>query len=135
LYAVDTNVYLEAAADPGVRSRFAEFVMRYGIPFLSSVVVAEVALGARKPASGAAAARSLHSVGTALAPSHDDWLTAASAVARLEAGFGKSRSFWNDALLAAQCARLGHILITYNLSDFERLQREIPLTLTPPFPA
>lgn len=108
--------------------------MRHGVPVLSSVVLAEIALGARKAANGAAAVQSLQAIGGALAPIHDDWTMAARAVSRLEAGSGKSRSFWNDALLAAQCARMGCTLITSNRGGFERLQGEIAVDIVEPFP-
>jgi predicted nucleic acid-binding protein len=46
----------------------------------------------------------------------------------------KGRSFWTDALLAAQCARLGATLITRNVSDFRRLGRHLALRAIAPFP-
>jgi predicted nucleic acid-binding protein len=46
----------------------------------------------------------------------------------------KSRSFWKDALLGAQCARLGATLVTHNLQDFRRLGRHLPLRVVAPFP-
>ena len=41
---------------------------------------------------------------------------------------------WNDALLAAQCARLQVTLITSNAKDFRRLGRHLPVDVREPFP-
>jgi len=46
----------------------------------------------------------------------------------------KSRSFWNDALLAAQCARLGATLVTHNVAEFRRLGRHLAVQVATPFP-
>jgi predicted nucleic acid-binding protein len=46
----------------------------------------------------------------------------------------KSRSFWNDALLAAQCARLQVTLVTANAKDFRRLGRRLRVEVREPFP-
>jgi predicted nucleic acid-binding protein len=46
----------------------------------------------------------------------------------------KSRSFWNDAILAAQCARLGVTLLTHNAKDFQRLGRHLGVHAVAPFP-
>lgn len=78
--------------------------------------------------------RDLTLAGPALPPTHEDWTAAAAAVSRLERQSAKSRSFWNDALLAAQCAHLGLTLVTSNADDFRRLQRELHVEIVAPFP-
>jgi predicted nucleic acid-binding protein len=57
------------------------------------------------------------------------------AVARLGGdAVTKSRSFWNDTLLAAQCSRMGATLLTHNTADFNRLRRVLPVQAVHPFP-
>jgi predicted nucleic acid-binding protein len=70
-----------------------------------------------------------------LAPQTEDWLAASAAVGRLGGdAITKSRSFRNDALLAAQCARLKTTLVTWNVRDFRRLGRHLPVEVREPFP-
>lgn len=135
MYFADTNVYLDAIESPAFLASLAAFITRHGPLLVSSVVVAELVLGAARPAQHQSILKELTAGGLAQAPNEGDWAKAAIAVARLESGPGKSRSFWNDALLAAQSARLRCTLITSNRADFERLQRAIPVSIAPPFPA
>lgn len=134
MFVADTNVYLDAAGDAAFRARFTAFALAHGNPALSSVVAAEMGLGLRR-GEQAAAVRALSTAGLVLTPEHADWLAAAAAVSQLERTGACSRSFWNDALLAAQCARLGLTLITSNRADFSRLRRELPVQFVAPFPA
>ena len=70
-----------------------------------------------------------------LDPTREDWITASGTVTRLGGeAVTKTRSFWNDALLAAQCARLGATLLTRNIADFRRLGRYLALRAAAPFP-
>jgi predicted nucleic acid-binding protein len=71
-----------------------------------------------------------------VAPDRSDWIAAASAIAGLggDAATKVLRSFWNDALLAAQCARLGLTLVTRNGADFRRLGRYLAVRTAAPFP-
>ena len=70
-----------------------------------------------------------------VAPETDDWLEAGAALARLGGDAAtKGRSFWNDALLAAQSARLGATLVTRNVADFRHLGRHIGVQAVAPFP-
>jgi predicted nucleic acid-binding protein len=135
LYLADTNVYVNAANDPAFRERFEAFIREHGPLAVSALVVAEVLIGIANSASHDAAVSAM-SVGTTLAaPTADDWLKAAASIARLGGGaVTKTRSFWNDALLAAQCARLGATLLTRNAADFKRLARHIPVRVVSPFP-
>lgn len=135
LYLADTNVYVTAANDPAARERFEAFLERHGPLLVSAVVVAEVLIGVRDAARHEAVAQAL-SAGTAVvAPTVDDWTRAATAIARLGAeDVTKGRSFWNDALLAAQCARLGVTLLTHNGADFRRLGRYLGVRAVAPFP-
>jgi predicted nucleic acid-binding protein len=126
LYLVDTNVYVAAAKEPAVRQRFKTFLERNGPLRVSAIVLAEVLMGISDAARHQAVAEAL-AAGTAIvAPTAGDWARAAAAVVHLGGDrVTKGRSFWNDALLAAQCARLDVTLITHNTADFRRLGRYI----------
>ena len=99
-------------------------------------MVAEVLIGIPDRSRHPAAAGALAAGTLPLAPSEEDWTAAAGTVARLGGeAVTKTRSFLNDALLAAQCSRLGATLVTHNLADFRRLGRHLSLRIVAPFPA
>jgi len=134
-YLADTNIYVLAANDAQFRQRFETFVRDQGPLDVSTVVVSEILIGVADPGHHAAVVRALTAGAELLVPAASDWLGAGSAVARLGgAAVTKSRSFWNDALLAAQCARLGVVVVTGNAADFQRLGRFIPVRTSAPFP-
>lgn len=136
LFVADTNLYVGAANDPDLRLRFEAFIENHGPLLVSAVVVAEVLIGIPDPMRHSAATSALAAGMVPLAPTEEDWRAAARTVARLGAEAAtKTRSFWNDALLAAQCSRLEATLVTYNLADFRRLGRNLPLRVAAPFPA
>lgn len=133
-YAADTNVYVRAANEPSFRERFAAFIQLHGPLIVSSVVVAEV-VGVADTGRHQGVIGALSAGTTPLAPQTEDLLAAAAAAGRLGGEtITKSRSFWNDALLAAQCARLQVTLVTANAKDFRRLGRHLPVTVREPFP-
>lgn len=134
-YLADTNIYVTSANDAAFRQRFETFLSAQGPIAVSTVVAAEVLIGVANPRDHPAALRALGAGADVLAPQADDWLTAGMAIARLGGGaVTKSRSFWNDALLAAQCARLDAVLVTRNAADFRRLSRFIGVQTIAPFP-
>jgi predicted nucleic acid-binding protein len=134
-FAADTNVYVGAANDAEFRGRFEEFIRGHGPMVVSVVVIAEVLIGISDAARHPSAAAALAAGSVPLAPTPEDWVAAALTVTRLGGeAVTKSRSFWNDALLAAQCARLGATLITHNVSDFRRLGQHLALRAAAPFP-
>jgi predicted nucleic acid-binding protein len=134
-YAADTNVYVRAANEPSFRDRLERFVQRDGPLVVSSVVIAEILIGVTGAGRHDAVVRALSAGTTPLAPHPNDWIAAAVAVGRLGGDtITKSRSFWNDALLAAQCSRLRVRLITSNAKDFRRLGRHLPVEVLEPFP-
>jgi predicted nucleic acid-binding protein len=135
LFVADTNLYVGAANDPEFRARFEVFIREHGPLLVSAVVMAEVLIGIPDTARHPAATVALAAGGIPAAPTEEDWVAAAGTVARLGGeSVTKRRSFWNDALLAAQCARLGATLLTQNVSDFRRLGRHLALRATAPFP-
>lgn len=134
-YLADTNIYVSAANDPDFRQRFETFIGTQGPLEVSTIVVAEVLIGIKDRARHAAAVRSLAAGTELLAPDASDWLAAGAAIAQLGGTVvTKTRSFWNDALLAAQCARLDAVLVTRNPADFRRLGRFIAVKTVGPFP-
>jgi predicted nucleic acid-binding protein len=134
-YAADTNVYVRAANEPLFRERFEVFVRHHGPLIVSSVVVAEILIGVPDPGRHRGVIDALSAGASPLAPQTEDWLAASAAVGRLGGdAITKSRSFWNDALLAAQCARLKTTLVTWNVRDFRRLGRHLPVEVREPFP-
>jgi predicted nucleic acid-binding protein len=134
-YAADTNIYVRAANEPSFRARLEAFVQLHGPLVVSSVVIAEVLIGVTEAGHQTAVIRALSAGATPMAPHPDDWVAAAATVGRLGGDtITKSRSFWNDALLAAQCARLQVTLVTSNAKDFRRLGRHLPVKVREPFP-
>lgn len=135
VYLADTNVYVTAANDPIFRDRFEAFVRGHGPLAVSAVVVAEVLIGIPEAARRRAVMREITAGAVPVAPSARDCVKAGTALARLGGdAVTKSRSFWNDALLAAQCARLGAVLVTLNEADFRRLSGHLPHRAVAPFP-
>jgi predicted nucleic acid-binding protein len=134
-YVADTNVYVRAANESSFRGRLEAFVQRDGSLLVSSVVIAEVLIGVTEASRHDGVIRALSAGTTPLAPQPDDWIAAARAVGRLGGeAITKGRSFWNDALLAAQCSRLRVTVITSNARDFRRLGRQLPVEVVEPFP-
>jgi len=135
LYLADTNIYVTAANDPAFAQRFADFVREHGPIAVSSIVVAEVLIGVKDANRTASVVRAIAAGQPLLTPTEDDWLLAGTITARLGGeAITKSRSFWNDTLLAAQCARLGVTLITHNTPDFRRLGRQVGVRVVKAFP-
>jgi predicted nucleic acid-binding protein len=127
-FVLDTNVYVDIEGDVKFESAGRAFVARNSV-LVSSVVVAELLL-AVDSASRTTLLRNLRGqigIAGALTPSADDWETAALTWARIAPRTSQRRSFWNDLLLAASCARTGTTLITSNASDFARIAKHIPV--------
>jgi predicted nucleic acid-binding protein len=135
LYVADTNIYVGAAHDAAFQAQFEGFVQEHGALLVSSVVVAEVLIGIPDAARHAEAVAALASGTQLLAPTSEDWVKAGEVTAKLGGeAITKSRSFWNDTLLAAQCGRLSAALITRNVRDFQRLRRYSGVEVVTPFP-
>lgn len=136
MLVLDTNVYLDAGRDAGFAERLAAFVAGGREPVgLSSVVVAELLVGA----SDAAERRRLLAKTVdvvpgeyVITPDPTDWRAAGDALRALGGEDAtKGRSFWNDLLIAASCARAGATLVTRNADDFRRIRRFIPVATVP----
>jgi predicted nucleic acid-binding protein len=134
-YIADTNIYITAANDPEFRGLFESFIRDHGPLRVSAVVVGEYLIGIADISKHPAVVRAMRAGTEVLAPTADDWTIAGTAISGLGGGaVTKGRSFWNDALLAAQCARLRATLITWNESDFKRLRSSTRVRATAPFP-
>ena len=132
-YIADTNIYVAAANDGDFRVWFATFMLMHGPLLISSVVIAEILIGIPDTRNHDATARALTAGADPLAPTPAAWRLAAHAIARLGGDqVTKSRSFWNDALLAAQCSEMGATLLTSNTADFRRLGRYIAIDIVAP---
>ena len=130
MYVLDTNVYITTFHDPAFANRVASFVERASRPFaVSSVVVAELLIGLASDARREELVRGVYAVADpdrVITPAHEDWLEAGDAL-RLLGGetLSPRRSFWNDLLIAASCARAGCTLVTRDTSDFRRIATRI----------
>lgn len=128
----DTNIYLDVFRDAdraGILAGVTESVQ--DMFAVSSVVVAELLVGARSARDREElVAEVLGPVDgdRLLTPTHGDWETAGDALRRLGGDRVTSRrSFWNDLLIAASCARTDATLVTSNRDDFRRIRRAIPV--------
>lgn len=134
-FLADTNVYIAAAHDPVFAARFEDFRLSTDPLTVSTVVLSELMLGSDRVDVQEKIVRALTAGVPAQTPTGDDWLRAASAIAQLGGELvAKSRSFWNDAILAAQCERLGVTIVTANTADFRRLGRYVGAGFVAPFP-
>ena len=131
---LDTNVYLDADRDARITEDVAAVVEAHGRPLgLSAVVLAELLVAprdARERERLLAATVGAVEPWQHLVPTLDDWRTAGDALAALGGGAStKGRSFWNDLLIAASCARVGATLMTRDADDFSRIRRPIPVAV------
>jgi predicted nucleic acid-binding protein len=143
-YVLDTNLYIEASRDPGKAEELKAFSSAF-LPFLSlhAVVAQELLAGAISEEVEDEIERSLISPferrDRLIVPSWRAWVRSGELIAELvrqrilsPGGFG--RSFINDALLAASLRESGHVLITRNTGDFERLARVERFQFVDPWP-
>lgn len=143
-YILDTNLYIAANRDAVAAEGLLGF---YGthLPFtyLHATVAQELMLGgldasARRQVRDAYL-RPFETRGRVVVPSYQAWVRSGELVASLiqrgdiSAG-GFTRSFLNDALLAASCREFGLTLITSNTRDFARLRQVERFDFRPPWP-
>ena len=132
MLVLDTNVYVDMFADRALAQHVSATLAGTRHPLhVSSVVLAELLAGATTTRARREVESFVLPPATAdrrLTPTHDDWVTAASALAALGGdAVTTRRSFWNDLLIAASCARVGAALMTRNADDFKRIRRAIPV--------
>ncbi len=143
-YVLDTNVYIAANRDPHAAAALIEF---YGahLPatYLHATVAQELLLGSTTPAARRqvrdAYLRPFEARGRMVVPSYRAWVRSGELVAlltqrRVLSPGAFTRSFLNDALLAASCREEGLTLITANTRDFARLQQVERFEFLAPWP-
>lgn len=128
----DTNVYFALIADPAFLPRHGTWLRGVASrTFLSSVVAAELVQGAkgdlaRRRVRRATAA--LERTGRVLAPTHDDWVRAGTVQGLIwdQHPALRTKPMLADALIACSAARVGALVVTSNLRDFERIGAHVP---------
>jgi predicted nucleic acid-binding protein len=132
IWALDSNVLVDAIRQPQMRTALIAFLDRGAEVALSSVVVAELEFGARTPK-----ARRLleHGIlepvsrrGMVRAPAEKDW----QHMGRLLSDhpeWARTASRQNDVLLGIQSAANGWTLVTRD-RDFTELRRHVPALRT-----
>jgi len=143
-YVLDTNIYIKANRDTQWAEQLVAFYdTNLSFTFLHSVVVQELLSGAIDTAKlkqlQASYFAPLESRGRVIAPSYTSWKRSGEMIARLIEGKhlrpkSLSRSFLNDALLAASCRDRGVTLVTTNERDFTRLQEVERFKFVTPWP-
>lgn len=138
IYTLDTNVLVDALRQPAELDRLKAF-LSWALPstVLSSVVVADLTVGARRPKAREVLEQQflapLERRGRILAPSAAAWRRAATVFgAAMDA---PSASRLNDVLLACQVREFGWTIVTRD-ADFTALRRSVTgLKVAAPFPA
>ena len=134
VYALDTNVYIEALRNAGRLARLKKFLLRAGARVRFSAVVAlELRAGARARVQEKAvddllapyAEREQIVVPTFRAYVEAGRVLAALSVRERVALGSAPPSLRNDALLAASCRESEVVLVTENSRDFAAIQRHL----------
>lgn len=143
-FVLDTNIYIAAARRVERAEELKNFVSAF-LPFLyiHAVVVQELLAGAVSEKALKQVERSLvtpfEKRGRLITPSWRTWKRSGQMIAELIARKrmspgGQTRSFLNDALLAASLREEGIILITRNIEDFELLRNVETFQFMAPWP-
>jgi predicted nucleic acid-binding protein len=128
-YALDTNIFIDAFRDSGAEAALLSFLQRaLPVTFMSSVVMQELAAGARTREQVRELERSLFKPferrGRVFAPATAAFVNSGRLIAAVAEREGwtaiyENPSLLNDALLASSCRERGITLIT-NDRDFDR---------------
>ena len=119
----DSNVFIRLSHDPDSDPKFFR-LLGSGRIWLCSVVAAEVYFGTRSQEDREAIgqiARTLKTTNRLLTPTHDEWVIAATLVARYSRTRGEVAlpHHLHDALIAVSTARLQGEVVTANTKHFE----------------
>jgi len=136
-YLLDTNVYLGAVPTEARRARFRQtFFPLIPATYLCSVVAYELAVSAKNRRTRALVRElvsPMERTGRLVAPSFEDWMTAAeviSGISEAERGWrSKLPALLNDVLIAACARQIGATLLTYNRADFLLIHRHLDFSL------
>ncbi len=143
-YVLDTQLYIEASREREKAEDLKSFTSAF-LPFLylHAVVSQELLAGATSPQWQEEIQRNViapfEKRGRLLVPSYAAWRRSGEMIAELvirkrRSPGGLSRSFLDDAVLAASCRESGMTLITRNRSDFELLAEVEPVRFVEPWP-
>lgn len=143
-YVLDTNLYIAANRDRMAAEALAGFyAANLPVTYLHATVAQELMLGALD-ATGRrqvreAYLRHFETRGRLIVPSYRTWVRSGELVATLvQRGVlspgGFTRSFLNDAVLAASCREHGLTLLTSNTKDFARLRQVERFAFETPWP-
>lgn len=129
---LDTNVYVQALRDAAASQALAEFHAAYAPwEWLSGVVAQELRIGVGARGAERLEAnifRPFEDRGRLVTPSYRCWKQAGAVLRAYAERWGPAirrlpRSLVNDVLLALSCREIGAVLITHDLTDFERIAR------------
>jgi predicted nucleic acid-binding protein len=134
LYALDTNVYIDALRDPEQLGALKQFRSRFGARvWLSGIVALELAAGALTLEQQRAVGDLTHlyasrerMFGISFEACHHAGRVLAGLATRDRIRLATApASLTNDALLAASCREADVVLVTTNFRDFVRIQRHL----------
>jgi predicted nucleic acid-binding protein len=131
-FLLDTNVYFAAIYEPGFLDRYRDLLLRIGpLTYLSSVVRFELLQGAKGElgrARVARATRQLERTRRVTAPADADWARAGIVQGQIwdELPRLRAKSLQNDILIACTARRIGAIVVSDNLRDFQIVSRYLP---------
>ncbi|MGH7564655.1 MAG: type II toxin-antitoxin system VapC family toxin [Vicinamibacteria bacterium] len=143
-FVLDTNIYIEAARSAKKAEELKNFVSAF-LPFiyLHAVVVQELLAGATSARATGEIEKSLvtpfEKRGRLIIPAWRAWKRSGQMVAELIARKslspgGQTRSFLNDALIAASLREEGSTIITRNIEDFRLLSKVETFRFLEPWP-
>lgn len=144
LYALDSNVYIDALRSRADLEPLTAFLLRAGGRVVVSAVVAmELRAGAftnDDEADVHALLGAYRQRGRMIVPTFEAYVQAGRVLAALRfpsrsRGRIPASSFVADVLLAASCREAGVVLVTKNTADFSRIQRHLRgFRFTAPWP-
>ncbi len=132
---LDTSVYIDHW-ERGLHERALDEVRRAFIIRHSSIVLSELRRGARTKEAQRLVTALFRRAGIHWAPTHEDWWEAGRLIRKVgdESGWDarKRQAFQNDALIALTARRHGATVVTTNHEDFQRLAREVRVSILLP---
>ena len=131
-YLFDTNVYVALLTERGLIEQVTPLLRRL-LPatYLSSVVHFELLRGAHGEMGRARvsrATRSLERTGRVIAPTREDWVVSGTVQSRIwdEHPSQRMKDLQNDLLIVSGARRIGALVVTENVRDFELIRRYLP---------
>ncbi len=131
-YLLDTNIYFRTLHEPAYLARYRSALLKVAPhTFLSSVVRLEMVQGARGDFARARVGKAvepLERAGRVVAPTHADWTHAGVAQGRIwdDHPSLRTKSLQNDLLIVCTARRIGAIVITENVADFDTIRPYLP---------